>query len=222
VWISVPSGTETVFCTTSSDGAESNETKNTSVVDVETNGFGLIIFKKIYRQTKQFYFNQLSSFWLLLNPSEELKMSRNNQIPARIPLGKDTITVAFGSLISPYQFKCIESRFFHQTHQYSTRSIFFAKRKSFVAININDSQFKLKREHIDIQRGVVIDIKSPCNFIVYVCLRGNVDEYALPNRAKGMLPVFSKKNNKILFFSPLSKRGTCLQERTRDSLFFFL
>ena len=120
MWISVPSGTEVVFCTTSSDNAASNENKNTSVVEVETNGFGLVIFKHLYHRTRQIYVNRLSSVWLLLNPSEELKISRDYKIPARIPLRRDTVTVAFGSLISPYQFKCAESRFSHQTYQYST------------------------------------------------------------------------------------------------------
>jgi hypothetical protein len=144
-------------------------------------------------------------------------MLRDNQKPARIPLGQDNDTVTFGSLISPYQFKFAESGLF-----YNARNIYFANYNSFMAINMHNSRFTLKRDHIDIHHGVVIDVKSSSNFIVYVCLRGNVDEYALQNQANGMLPVFGKKNNKILFFSPLSKRDTCLQERTRDSLFFFL
>jgi len=213
----VRAGTEIVFCTSPSDDAASNENTNTSIVEKEMNGFGLIISRTVYHQNMTIHLNQLSSRWLLLDPSAKLKMSKYNQKPPRISLGQDNDTVAFGSLISPYQFKCAESGLF-----YNARNIYFANYNSFMAVNIDDSQFKLKPDHIDIKRGVVIDTKSPSNFTVYVCLRGNVDEYALPNRANGMLPVSSKKNNKILFFSPLSKRGTCLQERTRDSLFFFL
>jgi hypothetical protein len=205
----VRAGTEIVFCASLSDDAASNENRNTPTAEKEMNGFGLIISRMIFDQNMRIDLNRLSSLWLLLDPSAKLKMSRDNQKPVRIPLGQDNDTVTFGSLISPYQFKCAESGLF-----YNARNIYFANYNSFMAVNIDDSQLKLKRDHIDIQRGVVIDIKSPCNFIVYVCLRGNVDEYALPNRDNGMSPVFGKKIIKSCFFLLYQTRYLFARENT--------
>jgi hypothetical protein len=55
--------------------------------------------------------------------------------------------------------------------------MFFSKRNSFLGVDNGVSQFKMKRDHIDRTRGVIIDIQSANNIIVHVSLRGNLDEY---------------------------------------------
>ena len=181
----VPSNTEIIFC-----GKASNNI--TSADQQEINGFGLKIFKKAYRRITTFYLDRLSSKWLLLNPSEQLKTYRDCQIYKTILLKSHDVTLAFGSLVSPYHFKCADPKFFFQTNGNSPWNIFFAKRNSNISINIERVRYTLKREHIDIHRGVIIDVKSPCNFTIHVCLKGNLDEYASQNYRNGMLPVVEK------------------------------
>jgi hypothetical protein len=171
----IPPKTEIVRCTQ----------PNTSTDQGELNGFGLKIYKHTYLIATQISFNQLSSVWLLFNPSQELKMSRNDQIDNRIPLENHNVTLAFGSLISPYQFKCADLKFLFIKNYRSKWSIFFAKHNSFVSINMENSRFNLKRDHIDSNRGVIIDVKSGFSIIVHICLRGNLDEYTLQNREHG-------------------------------------
>jgi hypothetical protein len=195
----VPSDTEIVFCVKSLNEI-SSENKNTSTDQEEINGFGLKIFKKIYRRSRAFYLNQFSSIWLLLNPSEELKKSRNDQINNSISLKNHYVTLAFGSLISSSRFKCAEPKFLFQTNNRSIWKIFFAKYNSYIAINMEHLRFNLKREHIDSHRGVIINIQSIFNIIVHICLRGNLDEYVLQNQGNGMLPLVKKMLTTGFFF----------------------
>ena len=182
----VPSGTEVVLYTESSN--RTSVGNSTTLADEnEVNGFGLKVFKAIYSHTTRIYFNQLLSTWLLFKPSEQLKTFRDNQVDAKILLQNHNVTLAFGSLISPYEFKCAEERSCIQTNQFSKQNIFFAKRNSSISINIGCLRFQLKREHIDNHRGVIIDVKSIRHIIIYVCLKGNIDEYVWQSRENSML-----------------------------------
>jgi hypothetical protein len=178
----VPSGTGVFFCAESSN--------HTPVEQEEINGFGLKIFKQTYPRKLKFCLNQFSSTWLLFNASERLKTSRNGQINASIPLKNHTVALAFGSLISPSQFKRAQSKWSVQTNPHSSSSVFFAKRHSSISINIHHSRFQLKREHIDNHRGVIINGVSTSHFIIYICLKGNIDEYTIQNQENGMLTIF--------------------------------
>ncbi len=202
----VPSNTEVVFCAESSNRTSvGNSTTTTD--EKEVNGFGLIVFKRIYPRTKRIYFNQLLSRWLLFKPSEQLKTSRDNRVDDKILLKNHYVILAFGSLISPYQFKCAEERSYFETNQFSKQNIFFAKRNSSISINIEHLRFQLKREHIDNHRGVIIDVKSIRHIILHVCLKGNIDEYVWQNRENGILIIlfFSFLSNKVIF----TRSNTC-------------
>jgi hypothetical protein len=163
------------------------------IIDEEgINGFGLKVFKFIYRR-RQIFLNQLSSVWLLFTPSEEFKRVRASDMAARIHLYNHNVTLAFGSLVSPYQFKCAESKLVFQTNYQSAWNLFFAKYDSCITINMDNTAFKIKHDHIDKHRGVIIDIKSDFNFVVHVCLNGNLKEYETQKGENGMLSRVEKK-----------------------------
>jgi hypothetical protein len=204
----VPSGTDVFFCTESSN--------HIPVEQEETNGFGLKIFKHTFSTELRFCLNQFSPIWLLFNASEELMASRNYQIDARVSLKNHTVTLHFGSLISPYQFKRAESKFCVQTYPYSSSSLFFAKCHSSISINIDNLRFQLKREHIDNHRGVIINGQSIRQFTISVCLKGNIDEYLCQNPEDGMLKIFYS-----LVFLLLSQ-SYFVREKTRGHLFLFI
>lgn len=164
----IPANTEITFCN-----------KATATNGQQTNSFGLNIIKKTYYNPTALYFNQLSTSWLLFNPCERLKMSRDIQDDSKIPFHNHRITLAFGALISPYQFKCAGSQFLYRGIDGSLCKLFFARNNSHLDVNIGYSRFSLKREHIDYHRGVIIEYKPNFNIIVHICLRGNLDEYIL-------------------------------------------
>ncbi len=196
----VPSGTEIVFCTKSLDGI-SYENTNASTDQEEINSFGLKIFKQIYPRDRKFDLSQFSSIWLFLNPSEELKRSRNDKLDDRISLKNHDVTLAFGSLVSPYHFKCAQLEFLFTTNTQSNWKIFFAKHNSFIGITVENARFHLKQEHIDNNRGVIIDVKSIFNIVVHICLRGNLDEYTLQSGGNGILALVEKNVEDLFFFS---------------------
>ena len=53
----------------------------------------------------------------------------------------------------------------------------FSKYNSFLAFDTGISQFKMRGDHIDRTRGIIVDIQSKEHIIVIVCLQGNLDEY---------------------------------------------
>ncbi len=179
------------------------ESTNASADEEEINGFGLKVFKHTYPRPTRLNLNQFTTNWLLFHPSEELKQSRNDQRDL-ISLENHDITLAFGSLTSPYRFKCADQKFLFQTNNRSICKLVFEKHNSFLAINIGRVRFTLKRDHIDSHRGVIIESQSIYNIIVHVCLRGNLDEYELRNRGNGMRLLFTKKGLQSCVFFFLS------------------
>ncbi|CAF0817509.1 unnamed protein product [Rotaria sordida] len=192
----VSSNTEVVFCKHSLN-CNSSENTNASTNQNEINGFGLTIFKEIYYTTKKININQLSSVWCLLNPSERLKTFRNDKNYDQILLQQDqNVTLAFGSLISSSQFKCAASKFCFTKGPNSIWNLYFAKYNSFLSINTEFIKFQLKRDHIDIHRGVIISARSSHDFIMHVCLRGNLEEYTSKNRQFGYERQFCLQNTR--------------------------
>ncbi|CAM4931896.1 unnamed protein product [Rotaria socialis] len=175
--LSVPAHTEVVFCSNSLK-FDSRNNQHTSVDQKEVNRFGLTIFKQIYWTDMQVYLHPVSSYWCLLNPSEGLKRSRKDERYDHIQLQDHNIILAFGSLISPQQFKCVATKFQFEKQSNSDGSLYFAKYNSFISIHIEHVKFQLKRDHIDNHRGVIIDVKSSSHFIMHICLKGNLEEYA--------------------------------------------
>lgn len=200
----VSSNTDIVLCT-----------ENTTNNPVEINGFGLRIIKHIFPRPKAFYLHKFSTIWLLFNPCEQLKMSNNDTIP----LNNHQVTLAFGSLISPYHFKCAESKFLFKTNSRSMCKLFFAKNNSRVDIIIGYTRFSLKREHIDNHRGVIVEVKSIYNIIVHICLLSNLDEYTWKN---GMSSVIKINAEDLLFFllSILEKKHVFFYRSNTPSVLF--
>ncbi|CAF4200840.1 unnamed protein product, partial [Adineta steineri] len=102
-----------------------------------------------------------------------------------ISLKKYHVTLAFGDFISPMEFKCAGSKFLYEKNQYSPCKINFTIYNPSICVCMKQKKFKLKSEHIDIDRGINIDEKSIDGFIVYIYLKGNPDEYEMQNQANG-------------------------------------
>ncbi|UJR10507.1 hypothetical protein I4U23_014710 [Adineta vaga] len=176
VSIFIAPNTEVTFCT---------ELSKEDLVERKTlNGFGLYVFKKTYRQPRHKSTKQLSSVWLLFNPCAELKNCRNNKRYDRIVFEQYTVTLVFGALTLPYVFQCAGPKFLYKKHRHSTWNIYFARHDSFITINMNNMVFKLKHDHIDMNRGVIIDTTTTSDFTLYVCLKNNLDEYISQNQTQ--------------------------------------
>ncbi len=179
----VPANVEIAFCVQSFNGMSSGNTLRSTDREEILNDFGLKTYKRMYPRPVIFDLNHLSSNWLLFNPSKQWKKFPNDQIDNSIPLRNHDVTLVFGSLISPYRFKCAESKFIYQMNS----KLFFAKHHSYMSIIMGNSRFTLRRDHVDSHRGIIINIKSMSNIVVYICLRGNLEEYELQHRKNGMI-----------------------------------
>lgn len=170
----ISAGVEVVFCRKI---LNANATRD----QTEINGFGLNSVKKIFSKGGKIFLNQYSKQWLRVLPTTQLEKIRNIQINESIYLQNHRVSLSFGALLSPYQFKCAHST----VHSRFRCSLFFAKYHAQLSINVDFLRFTLKREHIDNRRGVVIDIRDTSHIIVYVCLRGNLEEYDLYDQQNG-------------------------------------
>ena len=143
----------------------------------EVNGFGLTVIKMRYSAPSQIYRNPAISQWLMFSPGDRWRHSRSGEKNDIILLNLHCVTLAFGALISPHQFKCAGREFYKVTNLHSRWKLVFFRHNSFLGVDNGVSQFKMKRDHIDHTRGVIIDIQSTTSIIVHVSLRGNLDEY---------------------------------------------
>ena len=63
---------------------------------------------------------------------------------------------------------------------------------------MGNSRFTLRSDHVDNQRGVVIDIKPTWEIVIHVCLRGNPEEYV--QQEQNISRLFSPSVNQNFFF----------------------
>jgi len=191
--VTVPANIEVVVCTKSLNNTSFGNTNRSTHQEEIINGFGLKIYKQKYVRPTTFYLNQISSNWLLFNPSAKMKKFRNDQIDNSVQLRNHDVILAFGSLISPYRFKCANSKFIYR----SSSNLFFAKYHSCMSITMGSLRFTLRHDHIDSHRGIIINIISMSNVVIHITLRGNVEEYESQNRENGMLLVFIRKKTRV-------------------------
>ena len=144
---------------------------------MQMNGYDLEVAERPHRGKTKLYHNQPLFDRPFTKTSENLKTYRNTVRYDRIVLTGHRATLAFGALTSPFQFQCAEDKFYHEMNQYSPWHLCFVIKNSFIAINIGDAEFQLKREHIDIRRGVIYDLKSTFDVAIYIFLKNNLEEY---------------------------------------------
>lgn len=145
------------------------------------------IFKKIYSDPVKVSLTSLSSTWLLFQPSEQAKHFREGETNRSLFLNKQNVVLAFGSLVSPQQFKCASEECMYKTNYNVRCQLFFGKYHTCISINMGHLRFTLKADQIDNQRGVVIHVKCITEIVMHVCLRGNLEEYALRQHNGGTL-----------------------------------
>ena len=145
------------------------------------------IFKKIYLTPVRLSLDGLSSTWLLFQPCEQMKNFRQIEMNSSLLLNKQNVVLAFGSLVSSQEFKCAYRECMYKTNKYIQCQLFFAKYHTYMSINMGNLRFTLKSDHVDNQRGVVIHVKSKFEIVIHVCLRGNLEEYALQQHNGGTL-----------------------------------
>lgn len=172
----IPANSETTWCKASS--ADSN-------TQGERNGFGFCTHKRRFPRKWWQKLEWLSTKWLLFNPSAQLKACRAPLQDASVPLNGHEVTLAFGFLASADKFQCVDARSRHASSDGRACSIFFGKENLSISINIGRSRFDLKREHVDLRRGVIIDRKSKHSLMLYVCLQNNLDEHVARSRPSG-------------------------------------
>lgn len=145
------------------------------------------IFKRIFAKRVNVPLASLSSTWLLFQPSEQMKHFRQSEINGPLFLNKHNVVLAFGSLLSPQEFKCASQGCMYKTNYNVRCQLFFGKYHTCISINMGHLRFTLKADLIDNQRGVVIHVKSTTEIVMHVCLRGNLEEYALRQHNGGTL-----------------------------------
>lgn len=155
--------------------------------DEELNGFGLLLTKTYFTESRLVYLHQLTSCWLLFNPNKDLPNCRTDGGYNKLWLGQHDVILAFGALVSSHQFKCAASNHLFQSHGSAAWTVFFAKLNAFVTIGTGCSEFTIKPDHIDVGRGIIIDTSSNNSISIYICLRGSVDQHISSKQGKGKL-----------------------------------
>jgi hypothetical protein len=178
--LSIAANTEVTFC------AQRLEERSLEG-DEELNGFGLLLIRQRFVGCQWVNMHQLTSCWLLFTPAEDFSHCRSKDRYDKLRFEQHDVTLAFGALISSNRFKCAASEYLFQSHDTTPWTVFFARWDAFVTIGTGRSEFTIKPEHIDVGRGMVIDVSSNDRISIYISLRGSVDHYTLPEKRKGKL-----------------------------------
>ena len=186
--MSIATNTEVVFCMQKLEDRSSGG-------DGELNGFGFLLTKTCFIESRLICLHQLTSCWLLFTPNKGLTNCQAEGGYSKLRFGEHDVILAFGALVSSHRFKCAVSNHLFQSHGSPAWTVFFAKWNAFVTIGTDRSEFTIKPDHIDVGRGIIIDASSNNHISIYICLRGSVDQHISSTRGKGKLSGQQKEHD---------------------------
>jgi hypothetical protein len=201
--LSIAANTEVAFCV---QRLEERSLEG----DEELNGFGLLVNRQRFVESRWINLHQLTSFWLLFTPTKDLKRCRAENRYDKLRFEQHDVTLAFGAFISSHRFKCAASEYLFQSHDSTPWTVLFARWNAFVTIGTDCSEFTIKPDHIDVGRGMIIDASSNNRISIYISLRGSVDHYIVSKRGKGKLSAKIREEN-----TTCTECIDCLTNRTR-------